>query len=578
MSQHGSVELADSIVNAPRLPPVPQYFWGHNRIPSHYLASTFRPGHLVIDLVPQIEADKQQVKQEHNQQLEALEQKLDQAVLTQAGSLAGLDPLLAIERKLAAVNHLTAKFQAELQATRQAANQFFGSDPEHRSFKEFVDSSRRAGSATDPRQAWLASYRAAFAAKVLQRQIDELGRHRSRLSSERSNTRYRQMQTGQASQRLKLSAQTLDRTMAAQHEYLLTRSMLEAQLKNFERHQHDDVAEQAALAHARELELETSDLLKCRATLSTQYVDLDKLYGHMRHTPTRIDVTLKLDTARSPLPHKQELLDLKQQVSAFNATHVQSWPTEKANVARLLAASDRSLTAAFDEQLYLAALAGRPPSSTPVIFNAWAASTRHPLVLATSRGGVAHFESVWEPFGKLLSKAAIRLLESSLTVALRYAPLMFYSARLGDGERMGVTVPLASMTAGADLTQQANRLAGQTLELPLRMNAVPSGEQTEVYLVNTDGNAVLRDVRVRQAQWDSAVKAYRFTADGPGGATLLWHPATPPSSLGKLDLNSGAYVGGQPIVEEVQKHYPRAPHCAAAGGHPLLPRTARTAH
>ncbi|WP_234454589.1 hypothetical protein [Pseudomonas sp. LAM2023] len=81
----------------------------------------------------------------------------------------------------------------------------------------------------------------------------------------------------------------------------------------------------------------------------------------MRHTPTRIDVTLKLDTARSPLPHKQELLDLKQQVSAFNATHVQSWPTEKANVARLLAASDRSLTAAFDEQLYLAALAGRAP-------------------------------------------------------------------------------------------------------------------------------------------------------------------------------------------------------------------------
>lgn len=109
---------------SPRLPPVPQYFWGHNRIPSRYLASSFRPGHLVIDLVPQIEADKQRVKQEHNQQLEALEQKLDQAVLTQTGSLAGLEPLLAIERKLAAVNHLTAKYQAELQTTRQAANQF----------------------------------------------------------------------------------------------------------------------------------------------------------------------------------------------------------------------------------------------------------------------------------------------------------------------------------------------------------------------------------------------------------------------------------------------------------------------
>ncbi|HGA2320959.1 TPA: S-type pyocin domain-containing protein [Pseudomonas putida] len=50
-----------------------------------------------------------------------------------------------------------------------------------------------------------------------------------------------------------------------------------------------------------------------------------------------------------------------------------------------------------------------------------------------------------------------------------------------------------------------------------------------MYLADIDGSGLLRDVHVRQAQWDADESAYRFTAEGPGGTTLLWHPATPPS-------------------------------------------------
>lgn len=178
------------------------------------------------------------------------------------------------------------------------------------------------------------------------------------------------------------------------------------------------------------------------------------------------------------------------------------------------------------------------------------------MVLASSSGAIAYFEAFWELLGKALQSAAPRLLAHAATGAVRYASLMLYSARLGNGERMGVSVPLAYMTPGADLTAEANRRAGQTLELALRMNAVPVGEQTEVYLASTDGSSLLRDVRVRQANWDPALESYSFTADGPGGATLLWHPATPPSSLGTRDPLTGSTTPALPIVEDLTKHYP----------------------
>ena len=552
MSRQGFTELPNSHVNSTRLPYLgPQILWGHNQIPPHHLVSTFRPGSLVIDLVPQIENDKKTVKQEHEQRQATLEPDLDQAILVQAGSLAGLSESQAIERRIAAVNQLQAQLNSRLEAARQQANQFFGTDPEHRTFREFLTAARALGAQADPRQAWLASYRAAFEVKYLEQQHNQLVRRQHLLRIDLSSARTREHSNSSIALSLDRVEQTIARTLIANHELQVANSTMQRMLTAFDRHRHEDIAQAAALEHSRELERETSDLLKARGHRRAADTNKRVQYRRLASDISRLDFDLKFHGPRATDAHRAQAAALQAQASAHAAEHASTSATEEAVGKQLHLQANSAVEAAFDEQALLSTLTGRTPSNTPVTFNAWVASTQHPLVVTTSRGGTAHFEPIWDALGTAIGKAALRLLPG----AARYLMLLLYAARLGDGERMGVTVPLALMTPGADLTHEANRKAGQTLELPLRMNAVPQGTQTEVYLAATDGSSILRDVRVRQAQWDSAQGAYRFTAEGPGGATLLWHPATPPSTLA-AEGEFGNMIPGATIVEDLQKHLP----------------------
>ncbi|MFJ4258567.1 S-type pyocin domain-containing protein [Pseudomonas monteilii] len=555
MSHQGFTELPHSHVYGTRPIYIPGILWGHNRIP-YQLASTFRPGSLVIDLIPQIESDKRQIKQEHEERRAVLGQDLDQAILDQVGSLAGLSEVQAIERRIAATSQLQTQLGPRLESARHQANSFYGKDPEHRTFQEFLAVSRNPNGPAEPRAAWLASYRAAFEVKYLEQQSNELIQRQHALRSALSAARRKESNNRKIDQTLYQAEQALVRILATSHEFHMARSALQNLLTAFTRHQHEDIAEEAALEHSRELEQETSDMLKARARLAMAYTSWDRLHGLLRSEAHAIDFALRATAVGTSADRRPELLSLQAQVQAQAAEHAHASPAEGATVKHLRSQADIALQAAFDEQALLASLSGRTPSNTPITFNAWTASTGHPLVLSSSRGGTAGFELIWESLAQTLGKAAQRPLAGAALNAVRYASLMLYATRLGDGERMGVTVPLAMMTPGADLTQEANRKVGQALELPLRMNAIPQGSQTELYLASTDGSGLLRDVRVRQAQWDATQDAYRFTTEGPGGATLLWHPATPPSTLGHDDNETGNYIPGATIVEDLQKHLP----------------------
>ncbi|MBA6100193.1 S-type pyocin domain-containing protein [Pseudomonas juntendi] len=553
MSRQGFTELPNSHVNSTRLPYLgPQILWGHNRIPPHHLVSTFRPGSLVIDLVPQLENDKKTVKQEHEQRQATLEPDLDQAILAQTGSLAGLSESQAIERRITVVKQLQAQLGPRLEAARQQANRFFGTDPEHRTFREFLTAARAQGAQADPRQAWLESYRAAFEIKYLEQQHSQLVRRQHILRSNLSSARARERSNSSIALSLDRVEQAIVRTLSANHELQVANSTLQTMLTAFERHRDEDIAEAAALEHSRELERETSDLLKARAHQRASGTQKRVQYRRLATEMSRLDFDLKLHGPRATEAHRAQAAALQAQASAHAAEHASTSATEEVVGNQLHLQANSAVEAAFDEQALLSTLTGRTPSNTPVTFNAWVASTQHPLVVTTSRGGTAHFEPIWDALGTAIGNAALRLLSGTA----RHLTLLLYAARLGDGERMGVTVPLALMTPSADLTQEANRKVGQTLELPLRMNAVPEGTQTEVYLAATDGSSILRDVRVRQAQWDTTQGAYRFTAEGPGGATLLWHPATPPSTLGTFNPENDSFTPGVPIVEDLPKHLP----------------------
>ena len=553
MSQ-GSTELPNSYVDSTRLPVGPQ-LWGTHPGASFQLVSVFEPGRLDIDLIVQTENGKLGVQKAHEQRLATLQQDLDQALRDQAGSLNGLGEIQATERTIAAINELQALFATRLQATRDQAYSFFGGDPVNRNLHEFLAGARKPNAPADPQQAWLDSYRAAFDVKYLEQVSGELAQRQQQLQSTLSTLRMRESHDQDIDRTLQQYHQALAQLGTASQAFLQASSALKAMLTAFERHQQESVAPQAALEHSRELERETSDLLKAREQLASTYSSMNLSQGHLASQATWIDSALQYHAPEGSADRKAALLNVQAQLQAQIAAHTQTSPAESTEVMRLLAQTDNTVATVFDEQTSLAVLSGRTPGNTPVTFNAWVASIHHPLILATSRGGIAHFEPIWLDFGEALGKAAQRLLTGGLLAVARYVPLMLYSARLGDGERMGVTVPLALMSPGADLTLEANRKAGQTLELPLRMDAVPQGKQTEVYLAATDGSALLRDVRVRQAQWDAAQGAYRFTAEGPGGATLFWHPATPPSTLSATGEN-GTVIPGSPIVEDLQKHLP----------------------
>ncbi|MFK0091705.1 S-type pyocin domain-containing protein [Pseudomonas sp. NPDC090592] len=535
MSQQGFTELPNSHVYGNRPIFVPGVFWGHNRIPvPHQLVSSFRPGSLVIDLIPQIENDKRQVKEAHERRQAELGQDIEQAIATQAGSLAGLSEVQAIERKIAAISQLQAQLGPRLQAARQQAHSFYGNDPEHRTFHDFLAVTRNPNGPADPRTAWLASYQAAFEAKLLEQQSSELIQRQHQLRSALSAARFKESNNRKIDQTLNLAEQALVRILATSHEFQTARSALQNLLTAFARHQHEDIAEEAALEHSRELERETSDMLKAKARLTRAHATWGRLHGLLSSEARAIDFALRVTAVGASADRRAELLALQAEVQAQAAEHASRAPAEGPGVKQLRDQADTALHAAFDEQALLAALSGQTPSNTPITFNAWTASTSHPLIMSASRGGTAQFEPIWESLAETLAKAGQRLLAGALLRAVRYVSLMLYATRLGDGERMGVTVPLAMMSPDADLTHEANRRVGQALELPLRMNAIPQGNQTELYLAATDGSGLLRDVRVRQAQWDITHGAYRFTAEGPGGATLLWHPATPPLDLGPV--------------------------------------------
>lgn len=555
MSQRGPITLPPTNVSGNSNNSF-KLHWGHNRIPHHYYVSTFRPGRLVIDLVAQTEADKRQVKEDHERLQATLGQQLDHALDSQAGSLEGLSEVAAIDRRIAATDQLIAQYQTRLQQVQQQANSFFGSDPEHRTLHEFVAATTRPNAPADPRAAWLASYRAAFEAKHLVRQIGEIGRRRLRLQRDLANAKLKATQREQVAKLINRVELELNTALALGHEYQLSRATLETLINDFQRHQHEDIAEETALQHADELEHELSQLIQTQVTVRKQAAQTALRFKLLQSAPAKIDFTLSMERPTTPIERRSELLQLKQSIIRHSDHHHNTWPEEKAAVAELLSIAKGHIHAGYDEKAHLSMLSGQTPSNTPLTFHAWTASTRHALVLASSAGGLAHFEAVWDDLGQAVSKGAVRLLAEAAVTAARALPLMLYSARLGDGERMGVSVPLAYLTPGADLTQEANRRAGQTLELALRMNATPRDARTEVYLVATDGSNVLRDVRVRQAQWDTAQGAYRFTAEGPGAATLLWHPATPPTSLDRYDPESGNAIPGLPIVEDLQKHYP----------------------
>ena len=508
----------------------PRRFWGHNRIP-HQLVSTFRPGSLVIDLIPQIENDKRQVKQAHDQRTATIDQDIEQAIAHQAGSLTGLDEVQAIERKITAVNQLQAQLSPRLEIARQQAHSFFGTDPEHRNFQEFLAVIRSPNAPAEPRPAWLASYRAAFEVKYLEQQSNALTQRQYQLRSALSSARLKATRNRNIDIALNRAEQAIVRSIASSQTSQLALKAMQKMLDAFDHHRHEDIAEEMALEHGRELQRETSNLLKAREHLILTAASNRGQARQLANEISRIEFDLKFFASQGLDERRPEMLALQAEAQAHAAKAAQSAPAEQAAVQQLRLQATRAIEAAFDEQALLATLSGQTPSNTPVTFNAWTASTGHALVLASSRGGTADFEPAWHELGKALGKAAERLLAGAGLAIARYASLMLYTTRLGDGERMGVTVPLALMAPGAELTQEANRKAGQPLELPLRMNAAPHGTQTEVYLAATDGSSILRDVRVRQAQWDAAEGAYRFTTEGPGGATLLWHPATPPSTL-----------------------------------------------
>ncbi|MDD1016294.1 S-type pyocin domain-containing protein [Pseudomonas rubra] len=562
MSSNGTVHLPSSTITGKRPPyRIPNtLLWGHNSIPRYHYVSSVRPGRLIIDVVFEIEADKQNIKQDHAQQQATLADRLDQEILAQAGPLDGLSTVEALSRQLDASQRLIQQRQAELATARQQADSFFGSDPEHKSFQQFLTVATRPSGHPNPKQAWLASYKAAFEAKVLDAAIAHLSRRMYSLKSAHNEAFWQQRRHDSLSRSLHSAERGLNWMLTDRHQYDQAKSALQTLVENFQRHHLEDIDPAAAALHAIELERETSDLIKARNALNKSQLNTNLRFHYLTSRHSSLAFDLNFDQRRAPRPLHQQVQQLHSQIGQYLNEHQQSWAAESATVAELMASAHQNINAAFEEQTRLAALAGQPATQTPTVFNAWTASTSHPLVLAASQGAMTTFEAVLSAFETGLKNAAKARFEAALGRRGLFVTLMTYSTRLGNGERMGISVPLAHLSPGADLEQEAGNRIGQTTALPLRLGVNTVGEFTQIYMATTDGNDIPGDVRVRRAHWDAAKGAYSFTSDGVGATTILWHPITPPSSLPTFDPETGNAIPPKPIEEDLQKHYPGTIH------------------
>ncbi|MFD2640715.1 S-type pyocin domain-containing protein [Pseudomonas japonica] len=489
--------------------------------------SHMQSGVLVFEIFEQADADKKAIDQQYAADQQSLKTSLDTQVQQLAGNLDNLLQHEVLERQDAATQQLLLQKSAALPAAQQTALQFFGESPLAKSAADYVRALSRPHGFANPRQTWLASYRAAHEAKLLAGAIDYLNIRTKALTVARKVAAHEVKQA----EKLEKSIRTVDLLLAqmvlAKHEHQVSAARLQEHLDAFSRHEFETLTSEHLPLHGKALEDELAQLLQAhKANNKTHYnrnahpmrlsihykvLETDLVFARSRNTPaTSFEIGRGLVQASVQALAEHEL------------ARAETFRLHREYSTRVTAA----ITATNTELARLATLAGSEIPQRPYTYRLPLSATTQAQVITPAAASMAAFARGATALGVAL-QAARPLLVGPPRLVLEVASLLLFSFRLDHGDRYGISSPLKELLPDFKLQDVVERI-GQHLELPIRLLSGMVGENSHVQVVPTNVDGVPSAVPVRQATWDGELGAYRFVTDGPGPITVLWTPETRP--------------------------------------------------
>lgn len=128
-----------------------------------------------------------------------------------------------------------------------------------------------------------------------------------------------------------------------------------------------------------------------------------------------------------------------------------------------------------------------------------------------------------------VTSAAAAVAASIGPVLVGFAALLVPS-RLGNSERLAMSIPLAELAPVQRQERWAIAAERGGTDLPMRIGFKPTGTGIEVFVATTDGVKLPSTVPVRLATYDAQLNVYRVIPPNSSTSTLTWTPAVTPGN------------------------------------------------
>jgi hypothetical protein len=217
-------------------------------------------------------------------------------------------------------------------------------------------------------------------------------------------------------------------------------------------------------------------------------------------------------------------------ITQISQQHLGRWPAVEHYNTQLQARATAFLESAEERLTRLETAAGKHPLKTASVFIAPATSAAAgPLVMTPAAEAMAAFDIILPELQEAILSAVAQFTRVAAAGAGKYANVLLFSTKLGNGERYALSVPLSELTPVEGRDWQGLARAGGEVALPFRLGAgvveESSIEMAQLYITPTDGKTLPAHVRVRAAAWDPHKNAYSFTPADSAPITLVWTPA-----------------------------------------------------
>lgn len=384
----------------------------------------------------------------------------------------------AYQHELNIRNVLIQQKTVELHTQTILANDFYGHSPLNTSIGDYLARAQALDRTVTPfgpaYSKWVASYKAAYSAKLLTDQIQLLnnqhGHVQNLLAAAQAQERWA------AAEQARLEAEREAQRVAAEEARI--KAEVEAQFR-----------EQTRLAALAEAERLAAEQARIAADAAARYIAAEQARLEAEAEVQRQAEQLRLERQRQA----EEEARIKAMESLDAAKGIRLFPVSGAAAASGPVFTVAAGTLAVDVVINLAIRAALRSAAATAI-----------TALAAAVGTA-----------------------SGVVIVVGVAALVYYALR-DNKEPYALSVPLSDLTTYDADELHAIALANGEIELPVTVGAKTVDDATEYSVVATNGNTVPRKVPVRLATYDPVLKIYRTETPDAQSPGMTWTPIVRP--------------------------------------------------